>query len=71
MNDPVIVPGTENGAMPESVKTKIARIAIPVLTSIITVLMIIPGEQGESVLKMLLALCKALVANAGSLVGGQ
>lgn len=39
-----------------------ANIAINVLTSVVTVLLIIPGEQGESILQMAIEALKALIA---------
>lgn len=51
--------------MSEKTKAKIANIVIPVLSALLTVLLIIPGNQGESLLSQAIALLKAFVAGQG------
>lgn len=51
--------------MTEEKKLKIAKIAIPVLSSILTILLIIPGPQGESVLSQVIEMLKIFVAGSG------
>lgn len=56
---------TEDAFMSEKTKAKIANIVIPVLSALLTVLLIIPGNQGESLLSQAIALLKAFVAGQG------
>lgn len=47
--------------MPDSVK-RILNVCLVVLTSAVTVLLLIPGEQGESVLRVIIEAIKRLLA---------
>lgn len=48
--------------MNERMKRLISNIVLPVLTSIFTVLLIIPGEQGETILGTIIEMLKKLVS---------
>lgn len=47
--------------MPESIKVILRSVVLPVLSAALTVLLIIPGNQGESVLQMVISMIKQLV----------
>nr|QJB19161.1 MAG: hypothetical protein [Microvirus sp.] len=47
--------------MNDLVKSKLLNVVIPVLSSMITVLLIIPGNQGENILTQVLVMLKAWV----------
>lgn len=46
--------------MSDSVKRKLSLVVIPVLSSVLTVLLIIPGYQGENLLSHVIAVLKGL-----------
>jgi len=48
--------------MSDGLKKIIGSVVVPVLSSIVTVLLIIPGEQGESILGVVIEMLKKLVA---------